>query len=124
MRTYVQDQWLRAWFVGGPSNVDYGYGVQVSHESPEQYMRELASVWRNAASACRDGARLVARFGGIRDRQVPVRDIILDSLKSGGWRVRTVFAAGTASAGKRQADSFLRTYSRPVEECDVWAEVA
>jgi hypothetical protein len=124
MRTYVQDQWLRAWFVGGPSTVDYSYGVQMSHQSPRQYVQELASVWRNAASVCRDGARLVARFGGIRDRQVPVREIILESLRVGGWRTTTLITAGTANAGKRQADSFLRTRTRPVEECDVWADVA
>jgi DNA methylase len=123
MRTYVQDQWLRTWFVGGPSVVDYSYGVQVSHQSPQQYVQELASVWRNASAVCRDGANLVARFGGIRDRQVPVREIILESLRLGGWRTKTLFAAGTASGGKRQANSFLRTRTRPIEECDVWAKV-
>src|SRR5688572_17579933 len=35
MRTYVQDQWLRYWFTGGPDHVDYTVSGQLNHMSPE-----------------------------------------------------------------------------------------
>ena len=123
MRTYVQDQWLRAWFLGGSDIVDYTSGVQMSHDGPGKYVEDLSTVWRNAASACVDGAQLVARFGGIRDRNVPARELILESLRLGGWRTTNLFSAGTANAGKRQANSFLRDRTRPIEEFDVWAKL-
>jgi hypothetical protein len=37
MRTYIPDQWLRNWFVGGPSAVDYSNANQLHHGSPEDF---------------------------------------------------------------------------------------
>jgi hypothetical protein len=31
MRTYVEDQWLRNWFIGGPPEIDYGNDQQIRH---------------------------------------------------------------------------------------------
>jgi hypothetical protein len=36
MRTYFSDHWLRNWFVGGPSDVDYRADDQLSHQSEDQ----------------------------------------------------------------------------------------
>lgn len=121
MRTYVQDQWLRHWFLGGESMPRYSAGVQVDHGSPEAFASDLQRVWLNAAKASSDDARLVVRFGGISDRQVPPLDILKLSLLGTGWRIQSVVPAGTAKVGKRQADTFLRGRSKPVEEHDVWA---
>ena len=43
------------------------------------------------------------------------------SLSDSGWRITTIREAGTATEGKRQADAFLRTKSKPMVEYDVWA---
>src|SRR5687767_796273 len=48
LRTYVPDQWLRSWFLGGPPRVDYSYGAQVSHRSPDAFIDDLRRVWINA----------------------------------------------------------------------------
>lgn len=121
MRTYIPDQWLRNWFVGGPDIVDYSAGCQIEHGGPESFTRDLHSVWTNAFRVSNKRARMVIRFGGIRDRHVDPVEIIKDSLAGSGWAIETLRAAGTALDGKRQADSFLRSSSRPLVEYDVWA---
>lgn len=121
MKTYVPDQWLRNWFVGGPSNVDYTLSGQLTHSGPDEFARDLRSVWVNAWGACAAGARLVIRFGGIRDRNVEPLELLKESLTQSGWKIETVRSAGNAQDGRRQAHSFLRVRTNPVLEYDVWA---
>lgn len=121
MRTYIPDQWLRNWFVGGPDIVDYTNRQQVVHSSPDEFAADLRSVWQNAMSASNDDARMVIRFGGITDRSADPLSLVKSSLKDSGWRLTTVREAGTATEGKRQADAFLRTKSKPMVEFDLWA---
>jgi hypothetical protein len=124
MRTYMQDQWLRHWFLGGPENVDYRHIGQMDHGSPAAFSDQLNKVWRNAAAICRSEARLVIRFGGIGDRKANPLDIVKSSVRNSGWRVTTLHSAGRSDGGKRQADSFLQGHSQPLEEHDLWARLA
>lgn len=121
MRTYIPDQWLRNWFVGGPDAVDYSNRAQVVHLSPEDFTADLRQVWRNAEEVCAEDAKMVIRFGGITDRRADPLDLIKRSLNDSGWRITTIREAGSATEGKRQADAFLRTKSKPMVEYDVWA---
>ena len=121
MRTYIPDQWLRNWFVGGPDAVDYSNRDQVVHSDPEDFAADLRRVWRNTEQVCADDAKMVIRFGGIRNRRADPLDLIKSSLSDSGWSITTVRNAGSATEGKRQADSFLRTKSTPMIEYDVWA---
>lgn len=121
MKTYIPDQWLRNWFVGGVSIVQYESPDQLLHGGPDIFSQDLNSVWRNAASVAKDDARLVIRFGGISDRRADPVQLIKSSLNDSGWRVTCIRNAGVATEGKRQADSFLRKKSDPVVEVDVWA---
>lgn len=121
MRTYMPDQWLRNWFVGGPDVVDYTNRNQVVHSSPDEFAANLRQVWRNAEYVCAENAKMVIRFGGITDRRADPLDLIKMSLSDSGWRITTIREAGSATEGKRQADAFLRTRSKPMVEYDVWA---
>lgn len=121
MRTYIPDQWLRNWFVGGPDSVDYSNSAQIVHSNPEDFAADLRRVWRNAENVCADDARMVIRFGGITGRHADPLDLIKASLGDSGWRITTIKEAGSATAGKRQADAFLRKKSKPMVEYDVWA---
>jgi hypothetical protein len=120
MRTYVPDQWLRNWFLGGPEKVAYKNANQLTHQSPESFAAQLGEVWASVARACADGARMVIRFGGIRDRRHDPRDILRESVRQSGgaWRLLTATSAGVATEGKRQANQFKRQLSAPIEECD------
>lgn len=123
LRTYVPDQWLRNWFLGGPPAVDYSTAMQVRHSSQEDFIEDLRRVWRHSASVCRDGASLVVRFGSINDRNVgnPL-EMIKASLQGTDWRILTAKPAGAASKGRRQATSF-GTNSDPISEFDVWSRL-
>ncbi len=124
MKTYIADQWLRYWFLGGPEIVDYGANGQVTHRSPDQFVADLRTVWSNARSVCHDGARMVVRFGGIRDRSAEPIDLVKELFQASGWSISTVRLAGDAKAGRRQADTFLSRRSKPLIEYDVWARAA
>ncbi len=120
MRTYVPDQWLRNWFMGGTDTVDYSNSNQITHSSPYDFVSDLRKVWRNAARVSARNARMVIRFGGITDRRVDPIDLAKSSLNDSGWRITTIREAGSAVEGKRQADAFLRTKTDPMKEYDVW----
>jgi len=125
MRTYIPDQWLRNWFLGGPATVAYEFSGQLSHKSPETFSKELASVWSRIAEASMPGARLVIRFGGLRDRRASPRELLLESLRlSGRWRLQTIVHAGVPTRASRQASQFsLGELGQPVEEEDYHAVV-
>jgi len=123
MRTYIPDQWLRGWFLGGSDRVDYGNQRQLVHSSPEVFAADLRLVWNNLAEACNPGATMVLRFGGIRDRRAEPLDVIKASLRGSQWRLKTIRGAGSALEGKRQAQTFLRKKSTPLVEYDLWAKL-
>lgn len=60
MDTYVPDQWLRQWFLGGKDDVEYSREHQVGRSCVEAFSCELAKVWRNVAAACRPGAAMAS----------------------------------------------------------------
>ena len=121
LRTYVADQWLRNWFLGGPAHVDYSHGIQLTPRSPELFTADLKKVWQNVADVSDDRARLVFRFGAINDRLLDPRDVIYHSLQDTPWRLSTIVDAGTARLGKRQSDTFVRRPEAPIVEFDAWA---
>ncbi|HWM25063.1 MAG TPA: DNA methyltransferase [Chthoniobacterales bacterium] len=122
MRTYIPDQWLRRWFVGGRSIVDYSNTGQLAHGSQEEFCEGLRTVWVNCAAAAAEGCRLVIRFGAINDRKVDPRALLKKSLQKTNWRLLTSKPAGTAASGRRQVDQFSSAGS-PIEEYDFWAEI-
>lgn len=121
MRTYIPDQWLRHWFLGGPDEVDYSNRNQVVHSSPEDFAADLRKVWRNVHEVCAHDAKMVIRFGGLADRRANPRDLIKRSLEESGWKITTIQEAGSAMEGKRQADTFLRSRTESLTEYDIWA---
>lgn len=124
MRTYIPDQWLRNWFVGGPSEVLYRTGErELSHAGPKSFAAQLRTVWTNAAAVSKPSAQLVIRFGGINDRDNDPREIIKESLANTPWRISTIRGAGTAKDGKRQADQFQRVKKNSILELDAYARL-
>lgn len=121
LRTYLPDQWLRRWFLGGSSEVEYSAQGQLLHSSPEAFASDLRQVWRNVGGICAPGARLVVRFGGINDRNADPLSIIKTSLEGSGFEIQSVEPAGSASNGQRQALHFSRSNVQAREEHDLWA---
>jgi hypothetical protein len=123
MRTYIPDQWLRGWFLGGASTVEYSQHGQLTHTSFEAFVAELAAVWRRVGEVCIPDATLIVRFGAINDRAVNSLDLIWASLDDAGWSIADTVHAGTARDGRRQADHLIRNRSTSMVEHDVWATV-
>jgi hypothetical protein len=126
MRTYIADQWLRNWFIGGPPYVPYAQPAnEIAHRSPEIFAEQLRDVWRYAAQSCLTNARLVCRFGGINDRKADPLTLLRESFADSGWRLSAVRPAGTAFSGRRQAAQFgERGRSQPRREYDIYAILA
>ena len=123
LTTYLPDQWIRNWFLGGPSVVDYTSEGQLSHSSRDRFVADLREVWANAGAHCRPGAKLVIRFGAIGGRLVenPSRFLIA-SFKATGWVAMNARHADNAARGRRQADTFHKKRNAPCDEVDVWAK--
>ena len=121
MRTYVEDQWLRNWFIGGTPEVNYGNDKQLRHTGRDLFVQELAMVWANVHKASVDNTHLYIRFGAIPSVKSNPREILKASLdEAGGWKLVSVRNAKTAEAGKRQADQMGRG-SEPAMEFDFHA---
>jgi hypothetical protein len=127
MRTYVPDQWLRAWFVGGPPQVPYAAGTvgQITLQ-PSQlaFTSALAMTWRAVARRSHMGAKLAVRFGTIPSAKTDPEKMILASLResAAGWVVRDVCPVQPPAKKNRQASQF-RTAGAAVSEVDVTAEL-
>lgn len=117
--TYVEDQWLRHWFLGGPDNIEYGNRVQLSHRSPEDFSRTLARVWDHCGDHLAESGMMAVRFGSIRSRDRNPKAILRESLRMSKhhWHISSVLDVGTAAAGKRQAD-LMGAASDPTHEYD------
>jgi hypothetical protein len=121
MRTYVQDQWLRMWFLGGPDQINYETRDQVCHTGHDAFIADLAKVWRNVRKHSLPRAHLYVRFGALPSAKCDPIFLLRSSLEdAGGWRIVSVRPAKTSQAGKRQADQ-MGHQSEPAEEYDFHA---
>ena len=105
MRTYIADQWLRNWFLGGPAEVPYGEKCVISHQSPDAFAESLAQVWDRIGERLSSKGKLFIRFGAIPSRKRNPRDLMHASLEHSRfpWKVCHVRRAESAASGKRQA---------------------
>ena len=125
MRTYVQDQWLRNWFLGGPAHVDYSAGAQLDHGGIDTFSKSLGAVWHNIGEHSKrtESLHMYVRFGFIPSAAVDAKEIFRNSLEESGinWRTVSVRAANSAEAGNRQADQ-MKTESAAAIEFDFHVE--
>lgn len=125
MRTYVADQWLRSWFLGGLPRVPYSSSGQIARQpNQEAFTQALADVWAVTASRCNRGARLAVRFGALPSLRTDPEQLMLKSIKQAdaGWTVKEVRPAGISPKQARQAEQFGKAGSA-VNEVDVIAEL-
>ena len=121
MRTYLPDQWLRLWFLGGPDYVEYQQPVgQLEHSSAAHFAAEMGRVWKNVASHTTKGARLIIRYGGIHDRNAEPMDVLKKSLVDSGWKMKTAKAVPDSDSGRRQVRQFQAEPKKAITEHDVY----
>lgn len=118
LQTYVEDQWLRNWFVGGPPNVPYGAKTGLKQTTQSDFATALGRVWVQLASKSSVDARLVIRFGSVGSRDVDAKGLLKESLRiSDKWRVYRTVPIQHASESRRQATA-MGTQSQPLAEYD------
>lgn len=122
MDTYVPDQWLRNWFVGGEPRPVYAKGKQLSSGDTEKFESSLAGVWKSVATKSCGNAKLVVRFGAIASRSSCPREVMLNSIAASNapWKEVTISPAGAASGQNRQAEQMgkIAKKNNAVEEFD------
>lgn len=123
MITYIPDQWLRHWFLGGSSSVEYSRGRQIGRTGIPGFTDDLARVWRNVADHCAPGARLVIRFGSIPSYPHDPQTALTESLAKAdcGWDVVGCEGAGVPGRAKRQSEHFIESPGTAREEIDLHA---
>jgi hypothetical protein len=125
MRTYLPDQWLRYWFLGGPHYVEYRQPqTQLEHTGADHFSAEMGRVWKNVASRAMRNARLIIRFGGIHDREAEPMDVLKASLIDSGWRMVTARAVPDSDTGRRQVRQFQAEPKKGIAEYDVYCHRA
>ena len=121
MRTYISDQWLRNWFLGGPPTVPYGEECRLSHQSPDAFARSLSRVWDQVGDRLSPTGKMYVRFGAIPSRNRDAKAIMKASLEHSrfDWKICRMRKAESAAAGKRQACHMGgRIKSAAIEEHD------
>lgn len=125
MRSYLPDQWLRLWFLGGPDYVDYRHPEgQLEHTGVDHFAAEMGRVWKNVASHTTKGARLIIRYGGIHDREAEPMDVLKKSLVDSGWKIVTTKTAPDSDGGRRQVRQFQAEPKKAITEYDVYCHHA
>jgi DNA methylase len=119
MRTYVQDQWLRNWFLGGPDSIDYSAGSQLDHGGQQVFAASLGKVWKNIAKSAEssESLHMYVRFGIIPSALVDAKKLFRASLEESGvdWRLVSTRSAKSADVGKRQANQMKAESAAAVE---------
>lgn len=73
MTRYVEDQWLRLWFLGGePRPVYRGHGRDDRPTNQKGWWRFMAEAWRTIGIMVAPRGHVVFRLGG---KNLPVRDV-------------------------------------------------
>jgi len=61
---YLEDQWLRLWFLGGPPETPKGRKTDDRHRNLSDYWTFLTEAWAGLRDLLAEDARLIIRIGG------------------------------------------------------------
>jgi hypothetical protein len=85
---YHEDQWLRLWFLGGPSRPVSGQVKDDRHRRVETYWNFLREAWSGIVPLLQKGAQVVVRIGGTKLSVEELKRGLLESLSSTGQKFR------------------------------------
>lgn len=119
MRTYLPDQWLRAWFLGGPPDVSYVTPHAIETASITTFVDQLAGVFRAVGAVCAPGARLVVRFGALPSSPCDPAEVVKETLSGADspWTIEEIRPAGRPRRSRRQSTQ-MGASSNYVDEID------
>lgn len=106
MGTYVEDQWLRNWFIGGPPQVSYYHENQLGKTSSDRFINGLAEVWCHVNPMMKDGSKVIIRMGSLASKKSDPESIIIQSVEKADvmWKLAKINSAGVPVGRQRQAN--------------------
>ena len=122
MNTYIPDQWIRNWFVGGPASVEYSIQEQASGNL-SSFIDQLSQVWINCSEICRDGAKMFVRFGEVSQNNENPEETIIESFEKTNWHVQKITSAGQPPKSHRSSSTFIKNGLREYKEIDIIADL-
>lgn len=104
--SFEEDQWLRLWFLGGPSFPRRGViSPDDRHASHDGYWRLIADMWRTLGQLVEPKAHVVIRIGAKNTLPENVTRMLTGAALAGKRRVRLVGSEVSEIRG-RQTDAF------------------
>jgi hypothetical protein len=105
---YMEDQWLRLWFLGGPEQPQGGVNRDDRHTRLDHYWTFLRETWSGVQPLIKRGTHVVVRIGGTRVPKQQLADGLLSSLRHGfsGYRVKAIHGGTTTEIRNRQTNVF------------------
>ena len=120
---YIEDQWLRLWFLGEPAVCVRRRGDH-RHTSEENYWNFLEEVWRSLSPMLAPASRFVVRIGGRRIERDATKELLKESIARGTNRhVRLLDKGVTTEIRKTQANVFRGKSLPPAVEHDFSMEL-
>ena len=126
MNTYIEDQWIRNWFVGGDSYVNYKKNQTIKSFSVENFTNSLTKTWDRVAAIAADDFKMIIRFGSLGSRKCDHVEVLQNSLSdsSEDWKIYYRKSVGTSKNGRRQANLMGKvSESSPIEETDFFIKL-
>ncbi len=120
MRSYLPDQWLRSWFLGGSPAPQYRLPGAVATADPRRFATELGAVWRTVARTSVTGARLIVRLGSLPSSDHDPLRMLEASMShaSCGWERVGARSVPVLPKRSRQAEQFGLDLGSPLTEVD------
>lgn len=87
---YHEDQWLRLWFLGGPSKPHTRQAGDDRHRRVDAYWQFLMEAWAGVVPLLHRSCQVVIRIGATRLSQQELSARLLDSLNLSGRRFKLV----------------------------------
>jgi hypothetical protein len=102
---FEEDQWLRAWFLGGSDLPKKSGTTDHRHRSEDRYWQLIADAWRTLGQIVSERGHVVIRIGARGHSPERLRDAVVGASELSGRRVRLI-SHETTSLIRRQTDSF------------------
>ena len=116
---FVEDQWLRLWFLGGADRPQAGVKTgDDRHTSVANYWKFLQEAWAGLRGLLDRDAHLIIRIGGAKLEWTEIAQGLLTSLERGLDRPFSIIEQKTSAISGSQVRSFQANVSGPRFEYD------
>lgn len=113
-----EDQWLRLWFLGGPSRPKRSQKSDDRHRSSEKYWAFLREAWRGVSPLLREDSHVIIRIGGRKLKESALREEISECVRTGLARPITLVEKRVSDTRFGQSRAFRPGLTEAKREYD------